>query len=313
MSISRKIISHIKDYFTFNKSERRGLLVLCILIVLLIMFNFFAPRFVARQKYDSSRFEREVAEYLKTQEVISKKPKTFQKKDPFNVFDANLSAVEQKLSPFVFDPNTLPYEGFVEMGFTEKQALTISKYRAKGGRFRKKEDFKKIYSISDKEYTVLEPFIEIKSFADGQQQQMEEPKKTEPAVLVDFNTATEEELKKINGIGDYFAEQIVKYRERLGGFNAKEQLLEVPKMDSAKYAKISPFVELNLNAVRRINVNKATFDELKAHPYIGYNIALSLINYRTKHGNFTTVDDIKKSALITDKNFPKISYYLCTK
>ncbi len=313
MSKGKKIVSHIKDYFTFNKSERRGLLVLCVLIVLLIMFNIFVPRFVSRQKYDSSGFEREVAEYLKTQEIITKKPKTFKKKDPFNVFDANGSAVEQKLSPFVFDPNTLPYEGFVEMGLTEKQALTISKYRVKGGRFRKKEDFKKIYSISESEYALLEPFIEIKAIPDGHQLQQEETQKSQPQVLLDVNTATEEELTKINGIGNYFAGQIVKYRNRLGGFYAKDQLIEVPKMDSAKLALISPFMEVNLNAVRRININKATFDELKAHPYIGHNIALSLVNYRTKHGNFTTVDDIKKSALITEKNFPKISYYLCTK
>ncbi|HQI69519.1 MAG TPA: helix-hairpin-helix domain-containing protein [Bacteroidales bacterium] len=272
-----------------------------------------APRIIAQHKYDSSRFEKEVAEYLKTQEIITRKTKTYRKKQPFNVFDANISAVEQKLSPFIFDPNTLPYAGFVEMGLTEKQALAISKYRVKGGRFRKKEDFKKIYTISEKEYAVLEPFIEIKPSPDLQQTQQEKVKKAEPLVMVDINTATEDELKKINGIGNYFAEQIVTYRNRLGGFNAKEQLLEVPKMDSAKYALISPHVEVNLNAIRRINVNTATFDELKVHPYLGYNIALSLVNYRTKHGNFVKVEDIKKSALITEKNFPKISYYLCTK
>ena len=130
--------------------------------------------------------------------------------------------------------------------------------------------------------------------------------------MVDINTAPEEELIKIKGIGNYFASQIIKYRNQLGGYNAKEQLLEVPKMDSARYKEISPYVEVNIKAVHKININTATFDQLKQHPYIGYNIALSLINYRMNHGLYGSVSDIKKSALITDKNYPKISYYLCT-
>lgn len=308
----RKLIKYLKDYFTFNKSERRGLLVLCILILLLIIFNIILPYLKTQKKYDVTQFDNEVSEFLKTQEFVTNRPKTFRQKDPFNVFDANASAVEQKLNPFAFDPNTLPYDGFIEMGLTPKQAVTISKYRTKGGKFFKKEDLKKIYGITEKEYETLEPFIEIKPSLAVSRKRDSVFKKDAEILMVDINTATEEELKKIKGIGNYFAQQIIKYRNGLGGYNAKEQLLEVPKMDSARYAQISPFVEVNTKAVHKININMATFDQLKEHPYIGYNIALSLINYRMTHGLFQSVSDIKKSMLITEKNYPKISYYLCT-
>jgi competence protein ComEA len=303
-----KLVKYCKDYLTFNKSERRGLLVLCSLILLLIILNILLPFLKTQKTYDYSKFDAEVNEFMKTQEVLSVKPKTYRQKEPFNIYDANASAVEQKLNPVAFDPNTLPYDGFIEMGLSPKQALTIIKYRTKGGKFFKKEDFKKMYCISEKEYEALEPYIEIKKpqYADNKT-----PKAAE-IFKVEVNTASEEELKKIKGIGTYFASQIIKYRIRLGGYNAKEQLMEVPKMDSTKYNDIKAFIEVNVKAIHKININTATFEQLKQHPYIGHNIALSLINYRLKHGVFKSVSEIKNSALITEKNYPKISYYLCT-
>lgn len=303
-----KLVKYVKDYLTFNKSERRGLLVLSFLILFLIILNIILPFLIKHKTYDYSRFEAEINEFMKTQEVVSVKPKTYRHKEPFNIFDANTSAVDQKLNPVAFDPNTMPYEGFLEMGLSPKQAMTILKYRSKGGKFFKKEDFKKMYCISPNEYEALEPYIEIKTptYAGNKAAKAVEMFK------VEVNTATEEELKKIKGIGTYFATQIVKYRTRLGGFNAKEQLMEVPKMDSAKFNDIKAFIEINVKAIHKINLNTATFEQLKQHPYIGHNIALSLINYRLKHGVFKSVSEIKKSALITEKNYPKISYYLCT-
>jgi len=303
-----KFIKKIKDYLTFNKSERRGLLVLSVLILILIIINILLPYFNTYKKYDYSEFDKQVSEFLSTREIVSTRPKTYKQKEPFNIYDANTSAVEQKLNPFAFDPNTLSYEGFIQMGFLPKQAITVIKYRTKGGRFYKKEDFSKMYCISKSEYQILEPFIEIKSpekksFSNDHHEEISK---------VDINTATEEQLMQIKGIGNYFAKNIIKYRSQLGGYYSKEQLLEIPKMDSEKYEIISPYLEVNMNAIHKINVNTATFDQLKQHSYIGYNIALSLINYREKHGSYKNISDIKKSALITDKNYPKISCYLCT-
>ena len=283
-------------------------MILSILILLLIVFNILFPVIKANHKYDYSEFDKEVTGFLRTQEVITAKPKTYKQKDPFNIFDLKASAAEQKMNPFPFDPNTLSYKEFLDLGLTPHQAVTILKYRTKGGKFFKKEDLKRIYGISAEEYQALEPYIEIKS----EKKEATPKAKTTERVLVDINSANADDLKKIKGIGDYFAYQIMKYRGRLGGYYSKEQLREVSKMDSARYDSISPFVIVENKAVRKLNVNTATFEELNAHPYIGYNIALSLINYRTKHGPFQTIADIKKSALITDKNYPKISYYLCT-
>ena len=61
-----------------------------------------------------------------------------------------------------------------------------------------------------------------------------------------------------------------------------------------------------------MNINTATLEELKRHPYIGNNIAVSLTNLRQLYGGFSKVADIRKSALINDANYEKIAAYLTT-
>jgi competence ComEA-like helix-hairpin-helix protein len=278
--------------------------------MLVIIFNYLYPFFVSHQKYDHSAFDREVNAYLKTQEVISNKPAVYKQKEDFDILEVSRSKEEHKLNPFTFDPNTLNHEQWVELGLTYKQAKVIENYRAKGGKFYIKEDFKKMYCISDAEYEILEPYIDIK-ITKPVYPVKEYPKKEISITKTDINSASIEELKKIKGIGNYYATQIVEYRIKLGGYYSIDQLLEIPKMDTSRLNPLVPYLEVNPNAIRKINVNKAGFDQLKMHPYIGYNIALSLINYRTKHGNYGQVNDIKKSLLINDKNYNKISPYLC--
>jgi competence protein ComEA len=301
----KRVIKETKDFFTFSKTERKGTFVLISLILLIILFFYFYPVFISHQKYDHSAFDREVNAFLKTQKVITKNPKVYTQNEGFDILDINRSIKRNKLNPFPFDPNTLTHEKWVLLGLTDKQAKVIENYCSKGGKFYNKEDFRKMYSISSEEYAILEPFIKI------QLSQPEYPKKEIIISKTEINSASIEELKKIKGIGNYYASQIVEYRVKLGGYFSIEQLLEIPKMDTSRFQPLIPYLEVNVNAIRKINVNKASFDQLKSHPYIGYNIALSLINYRIKHGNYGQMNDIKKSLLINDKNYYKISQYLC--
>jgi competence protein ComEA len=306
----KRVIKEIKDFFTFSKSERRGILVLISLITLLILFNFVYPYFISHKKYDYSTFDREVQAFLNTQETIKYKPKAYPSTKDFDIMNVDRSYAEQKLNPFAFDPNTLTHEQWLAMGLTAKQAKVIENYRSKGGKFYDKEDFKKMYCISADEYAILEPFIEIK-LRKPVYPSNEIPKKETVISKTEINSASIEDLIKIKGIGNYYARKIVEYRIKLGGYYTIDQLLEIPKMDTARFQPLLPYLEVNPNAIRKINVNQADFDQLKSHPYIGYNIALSLINYRTKHGNYGQLSDIKNSLLINDKNYFKISHYLC--
>ncbi len=75
--------------------------------------------------------------------------------------DSGTLSGRKKYTLFPFNPNTITLDSLQLLGFSKKQALTIIHYREKGGRFRRKEDFSKIYSVSREKYLELEPYIII--------------------------------------------------------------------------------------------------------------------------------------------------------
>lgn len=206
-----------------------------------------------------------------------------------------------------FDPNTYTIEQWMEMGLSEKQAAVILKFTSRG--IYSNDDLKRIFVISDelfeliKDSTVYPPRPE-RSFTDNFEKQ--EVK----AQLVNLNTATEEELLKVKGIGPFFAKQIIRRRDQLGGYTDKSQLLEVWKMDQEKLDKISPSLSINADEVRKININTATVDELQIHPYISWNLANSIVKLRSQIGGYKQIGDVKKSVLMTDELYDKLKRYL---
>lgn len=307
-----KLKKHIADYFTFNRSERRGVLVLLGILLVLVLVTAMLPAIRQSKTTDYSQFEAGIDSFMNDAEVL---PPSWEKEKPQAVTDfynIDRSATESRLKPFPFDPNRMTPASWADLGLNPGQIRSIEKYKARGGKFKDKKDFKKLYCISETEYLVLEPYIITGSQPDAPARTAPVQKNSSPPITVDINSASAEELMGIKGIGKYFADKILLYRQKLGGYYTAGQLLEIPRMDSLRYNQILPFIRINEKAIRKINVNTATFDELKNHPYIGYNIALSLTNMRQLHGAFARVEDIKKSALITDKNYQKIARYLRT-
>ena len=98
--------------------------------------------------------------------------------------------------------------------------------------------------------------------------------------IVEINSADTTTFKKLRGIGSGYARMIVNYREKLGGFYSSKQLLEVYKFPAETYEKIKKQLSVDTTLIKKINVNTATVKELKAHPYISYYQALSIVENR---------------------------------
>ena len=98
--------------------------------------------------------------------------------------------------------------------------------------------------------------------------------------IVEINSADTITFKKLRGIGSGYARMIVNYREKLGGFYSSKQLLEVYKFPAETYEKIKKQLSVDTTLIKKINVNTATVKELKAHPYISYYQALSIVENR---------------------------------
>ncbi|MBQ1754135.1 MAG: helix-hairpin-helix domain-containing protein, partial [Bacteroidales bacterium] len=105
---------------------------------------------------------------------------------------------ERSYESFAFDPNTVSVADLQRLGLSERQAQSIENYREKGGRFRSKADFQKMYVVSDTLFARLEPYIEI--------------------AKLELNGADSAALVSLRGIGPWYARKILDYRDRLGGF-----------------------------------------------------------------------------------------------
>jgi competence protein ComEA len=106
------------------------------------------------------------------------------------------------------------------------------------------------------------------------------------------------------------AARIVNFRDKLGGFYSIEQVGETFGLPDSTFQKIKPLLQLKNSSIRKININTATVDELKAHPYIKYSIANPIVAYRTQHGPFSNIEDIKKVMVVTNEIYNKIAPYL---
>lgn len=301
------IRTSLKSFFTFSKKELNGLLVFCFLLAAIV----FAPpayRLIHKPEvFDSAAFREEVAAFRASQQSSPARQSYNQLKE---------EAEEKEMSPeyFSFDPNGLPAASWSRLGLSARQIQVIKNYESKGGRFYRKEDLQKIYSISKEQFARLEPYIAIPE-TDRKELKSEYPVKADrvkltPIVIVELNAADSAQLETIRGIGAAFASRIIKYRSRLGGFYRKEQLREVYGIDSVKYAQLQDQVSVDNSLIQKININASRFDDLKRYPYLSYKQMNAIIQYRTQHGPYHSLTDLKKIPIIDADIIAKLEPYI---
>ena len=301
----------IKDYFSFNKRERNGILILLFIFILIVSIPYILPFIVKNEPVDFSLFQKDIAAFEKSLQKLPTERKDSFKTKEFDYSNIDKSSAEIKLNPFNFDPNNMSEEKWKEIGLSDRQIKTIKNYIEKGGKFYKKEDFKKMYCISESEYSILEPYIQIPDKKKSFKKKEKPIYKSEKNIrIIELNSSDTSDFKTLKGIGSYFAKKIIAYRTKLGGFYEKEQLFDIKGMDSTRYSGIEDYISINKFLINTININTASYDDFKNHPYIGYNIALSLVNMRKVHGKYNNVSEIKQSALVTEKIYEKIAPYL---
>lgn len=216
------------------------------------------------------------------------------------------------LTPFMFNPNTATKETFIRLGLSPKIAQTILNYRNKGGQFWKKQDFKKIYGLTEAHYQTLEPFINIpKQVTEKVIPPTAIPKEfTAPVVVkIDINQSTVADWKKLKGIGDYSAKRIVNFRDKLGGFTSVEHIKETWNVPDSMIDKVATQLIIS-PLIRKISINTVSAEELSLHPYIKRKEAHVIVNYRTNHGNYSSIDDLKKVRALTPFFIERITPYL---
>jgi competence protein ComEA len=298
----------MEDYLKFSKKNRIGFLIVLISILLLYIFPFLPTKTKAIT--------------IKTDEALlaaitTAKTKQARQKEEENDITYQYEPSQKKEFIkgilFEFDPNSLSEKGWRKLGLNERTIKTIIKYRNKGGKFYKKEDLQKIWGLPAGFYDHVKNYIAI--------QNLNAPAKNYTATVnskpaktwnIEVNSADTSALVELPGIGSKLALRIINFRNKLGGFYSVEQVGETYGLPDSTFKKIKPFLHIN-GEVRKININTATKEELKLHPYIKWNLATMLVEYRNQHGYYKSMDDLKNIAAIDETTLLKLSPYLYCK
>lgn len=293
-----------KDFFYYTKSERRVILLL--LAIALLLLGIWA-----------------VMEYLRPVEVLV----TLSESEEIDSFLANLEEQEKirkshtpknEISAVLqpFDPNTADSVLLRQLGLPVYIVRNILKYRAKGGVFRSPESFSRIYGLKEEVYQKLKPYITIAplvSVSHVRTDTFRQLKDTIPYIpkyeegtIVDLNKADTSILKRIPGIGSTLARMIVVYRQRLGGFYDVSQLQEVPHVG----VELNKWFVVIPAGLHKIQVNSASLDKLRSHPYMDFYKAKAIMEYRRKRGKIKGLSQLSMFEEFTEKDLKRLSPYL---
>lgn len=312
-----------KDFFYFSRGERRGILVLVAGIVFIVLSGYVYPYWRERQPLPAEAAERQAvatAEYEAFMASVQQKEQRRERKFPAYSKYSQKEATVATLAPF--NPNTADSITLCKLGLPGWMARNILHYRNRGGKFRKAEDFRKIYGLTEEQYRTLLPYIYIApedtarmatrlynppSAADSTLMPETIVYKYPAGTVVNLNLADTTELKKIPGIGSGIARLIAGYRQRLGGFYSIEQLQEI----NLNYHELESWFRIDSTAIRPINLNRAGIERLRNHPYINFYQAKAFVEYRKKKGALRSLKPFVLYEEFTEADLERIGRYVC--
>ncbi len=320
----------IRGYLTFTRKERFGvlflLLVICILFILPYFFHPSAGQ-TDQAAYDKMKegilkFESGNADSSEKTAMDARYPDQQNARTVTNE-SKQIRSLHSEL--FYFDPNNLNQTEWRKLGLPDRLIQTILHYIEKGGHFRKAEDLKKLYGLQNSDFLRLLPFVRITNTPKDLQASSDKvpeslfasqkPKKTDAFStakkfnVTDINLADSADWSRLPGIGEKLASRIVHFREKLGGFYQVDQLGETFGLPDSSFQKIKPYLRLKILTLNQIDLNTATKEILQSHPYIRWQFAKAILEYRTQHGGFHSVDDLLQIATIDSAKFEKLKPY----
>lgn len=292
----------IRDYFYFSKRERNALI-----LVLLITGAFYAWPYFYTVKRDPPLTDVELLAVVKQLQEDDRNRDTYTSSATSSLPIANVPA-----KMFLFDPNTLDEDGFVRLGLLPRTARTIINYRNKGGRFRKPDDLRKIYTLRPEDANRLMPYAQIAGMQQASNSYASQRNDARPSLRIDVNTADAVTLEQLPGIGKVLSERIVRYREALGGFYSVQQLKEVSGIHEQLFEQIRPQLILQSGKHQQWSLAKVTKEQLSQHPYCSKATADAIIRFRQAKGLIRSVEELKAITEVSPDILARLLPYLKT-
>lgn len=273
----------MKSHFKFSKSQRNGIFLLIFIIISLQCFYFFVD--VNNVDYSVSSDELEAFE----KEIDSLK----------------LIELEKRaLKIYPFNPNYITdYKGYT-LGMSNEEIDRLLKFRNNGDWINSVKQFQEVTQVSDSLLNKISPFFKFPEWITNAEKgttysNIKKPKSF--AEKLDLNTATAEELQRVNGVGKYYSEKIIKLRSKfIGGFIADVQLEDVYGLTPEVIEKIkNEFTVKTPRQIEKINLNTATVEDLVTIQHIDYDVAYNILEQRQLIEGFKSFEELTKV-----KDFP---------
>lgn len=284
-------MKHIKSHFKLTKGQRNGILFLLLVIISLQLVIYLLNA-------------RTPTNYIEDAELSELESRL----DSLKSIKRDL---KQTITIQPFNPNFLTdYRGYV-LGMSTNEIDRILEYRKTGEWINSTSDFQKISGISDSLMVKIQPYLKFPDWVENENRQTSKPS-TSAKRKLDLNTASAEDLKKVNGIGEVLAERIIKYRNTLNGSFAS--IIELENVYGLQPEVIGIIVESfeikSPRAINSLDLNSAEREQLVTIPYIDYEVAHRIIEYRTLHEGFKSLEELKSVKGFPINKFEQIKLYL---
>jgi competence protein ComEA len=338
----------VMEYLHFSKNERIGILILLAVMLAIKVVPYYWPaappapvavpdsliaRLLEKSGADTVNLLRERRRFFNRREFSTEEGIT---SSAYEQSFENIRSLSEELYPF--NPNLATAADWQKLGVPPKTIGTILKYREKGGKFRSGEDLYRIYGMPKQLADRLVPLVILKSgdgvaipannsFGGGKlhptyQRALAKSDSGLKSTAYGNRTAGGFKSKSIRinqadsldwlalpGIGPKLSGRILSYRNVLGGFVKVEQLKEVYGLADSVFQQVFPQLQLDNVAIRKLNPNVATMEELARHPYIRWKLAQAIVQYRNNNGAFHEMSDLGKIHLVDTNLLKKLGPY----
>lgn len=286
--------SIVKSFLTYSRSQRIGILIFFLIIILVQGIYFFSD-FASKESVNNER-----TKWLALQKIID---------------SLKIDSKDYKPTIYPFNPNFITdFKGY-KLGMSVAEIDRLLTYRKQNKFVNSAKEFQAVTKVSDSLLNLISPYFKFPDWVKNKKDNFQtfaknDFSKPEKNILLDINQATKEDLIKVYGIGDKISDRILEQKEKFGAYVSMEQMNDIWGLSPEVIEKLkSSFVVKSALNAKKININNASVKELSQFPFFRYQLAKDIVIYRTMNGHIT-IDDLSKIKGFPVEKIKIIALYL---
>ncbi len=283
-------MNNLKSHFEIHSRFRNGIFLLSIVLLVAVLGYCFYPKSIqSKQNFvELSEFQHQ---------IDSLKELASQEKNRY------------RLKPF--NPNFISDHKGYQLGLSAKEMDRLQEYRSQDKWINSISDFKRVSKVSDSLLEVISPLFKFPQWKKNSAYLKKKYPVKSYTQKEDLNTVTVEQIQEKVNVPEFIAERIVKYRNKLGGFVSDVQLKDVSGLyDNQRKKMLSIFTVKTPKKIQKVNINKASVDDLIAVPYFTFEMALEIKDFVKQKGSISSFNELGKIEGFSLEKIDRIALYL---